>query len=132
MVEAAVAFPLLVMVALGLVQFAIAFHAHNVVEAAVQDGARMAAGSGCTGADSAACIQAGLQHTNQLLQAGLGSHVHDVGLDTTGSSDDAIQINAHGSFDTFIPWFGAGGLTHLSIPLEASAIVSREHFRPSP
>ena len=43
MLEAAVAFPVLLMVAIGLVQFALFAHAQNVVTGAVQDGARVAA-----------------------------------------------------------------------------------------
>ena len=40
MVESAITFPVLLMVGLGLVQFALFYHAENVVTGAVQDGAR--------------------------------------------------------------------------------------------
>ena len=43
LVETAIAFPLLLIAALGLVQFALFYHAQNVVTGAVQEGARVAA-----------------------------------------------------------------------------------------
>jgi hypothetical protein len=127
MVETAVAFPLLVLVAVGLVQFAIVVHDHNVVEAAVQEGARVAAAE--TGS-----LDLGRQHAQDLLRAGLGRHVHDVTLDTDGSTPDRVRLHAHGSVVTVLPWFDPrrGGLTHLDVPLDVTATLSRERFRPSP
>jgi len=132
MVETAVAFPLLILVAIGLVQFAVVVHDHNVVEAAVQEGARVAAAD--TGGTLDAGLDAGTQHAQDLLRAGLGRHVHDVTLDTNGSTQDVVHLRARGSVVTILPWFDPrrGGLTHLDVPLDVTATLEREHFRPSP
>lgn len=125
-VEVAVAFPLLIVVALALIQFVIVVHAHNVVEAAVQDGARVAASE--TGSDSDA-----LQRARELLDAG-PSQLQNIRFDFAGSDPDVVVMNAHGSVSTILPWFDPshGGLTHLSIRMDVSARVSHEHFRPMP
>src|SRR4051812_45494995 len=71
MVEVAVVFPLLVFIALGLVQFAIYYHVHNVVQAGVQEAARTAAAIGGSRdlgiARGEALIAAGY-HTPQPVQ----------------------------------------------------------------
>jgi Flp pilus assembly protein TadG len=121
----AVAFPLLVLVCLALVQFATFYQAHNVVEAAVQDGARAAALNGSS-------IDDGRRRANAILQAGLGKGV-TVTIDWSGSTDDVIQARASGVLPTFFPWFNfRTGVTHLDLPLNATATVSREHFRNGP
>jgi hypothetical protein len=132
MVETAVAFPLLVLAAIGLLQFAIVVHDHNVVEAAVQEGARVAAAD--TGGNLDAGLDAGTQHARDLLRAGLGRHVHDVTVDPGGSTQDVIRLHASGHIVTILPWFDPrrGGLTHLDVPLDVTATVTHEHFRPSP
>lgn len=118
----ALAFPLLVLVALGLVQFALFAHAHNVVEAAVQDGARAAAAQGATLAD-------GRRRADAVLNAGLRPGVQ-VKVDWSASTTDVIQASASGVLHTFFPWFNfSTGLTHLDLPLNATATVSRERFR---
>ena len=65
MVETALAFPLLLLVAVGLMQFALFYHAQNVVVGAVQDGARVAAAEDRS-------VDEGLAHAQALLRAGLG------------------------------------------------------------
>jgi Flp pilus assembly protein TadG len=121
----AVAFPLLILVCLGLVQFAIFYQAHNVVEAAVQDGARAAAAKGSS-------IDDGRRRANAILSAGLGKGVI-VTIDWSTSNDELVEARASGSLPTFFPWFSFGkGVTHLSLPLDATARVSREHFRGGP
>jgi Flp pilus assembly protein TadG len=125
MVEVAVAFPLLVMAALALVQFGLYYHAHNVVETAVQEGARMAA------ADQASYATAN-QHANNVLHAGLGRR-SDVHITVEPDTSETVRGVARGSMATFIPWFDfRSGPTNLKLPLNATAIVSREHFRGRP
>src|SRR4051812_45603248 len=63
--ETAIALPALLMVAIGLVQFALYDHARNVVTVAVQDGARLAAAEDRT-------LDDGVTHAQALLRAGLG------------------------------------------------------------
>ena len=119
MVEAAIAFPLLLMTAIGLVQFALFVHAQNVVTGAVQDGARVAASEDRSLAD-------GVSHTRALLDAGLGRSVDDVsvaGAEGTG----AVSVEAQGRLRLIIPWAGDARL-----PVAAQSVVSKERFRAGP
>ena len=119
LVEAAVALPLVLMVAVALVQFALYAHAQHVVVAAVQDGARVASGQGRT-------PEEGFVHAQALLHAGLGRHAAAVSL-AAGEADGGatIIVEASGRYRTVIPWVAEGGL-----PLYGRAVVSKERFRP--
>ncbi len=115
-VEVAVAFPLLLMAALGLLQFALFYHAQNVVMGAVQDGARIAAAEDRTLDDGVAVAEA-------LLNAGLGESAGAVtvwGID----GGDAVAIEARGSLRMIIPW-----VADATLPLWARSVVSKEGFR---
>ncbi len=115
-VETAVALPVLLMVAIGLVQFALYYHAQNVVTVAVQDGARLAAAEDRTLAD-------GVSHARALLRAGLGRSATDV----TVQGDDGgetITVEAQGRLHTIIPW-----VSDATVPLSARSVVSKERFR---
>ncbi|MBI4496655.1 MAG: pilus assembly protein [Chloroflexi bacterium] len=119
MVEAALAFPLLLLVAIGLVQFALFYHAQNVVTGAVQDGARVAAAEDRT-------LEEGIAHANALLRAGLGRSAGEV---TVGGIDggDAIAVEARGRLRTIIPW-----VADATLPLWARSVASKERFRAGP
>ena len=119
MVEAAVAFPVLLMVAIGLVQFALYYHAQNVVTGAVQDGARVAAAEDRTVAD-------GVAHAQALLRAGLGQSAGAVAV-RGSDGGDAVAVEAQGRLRTIIPW-----VADASLPLAARAVVSKERFRVGP
>ena len=115
-VEAALAFPLLVALALGLIQFALFYHAQTVVAGAVQDGARVAAAAD-RGVDD------GVAHAQALLRDGLGRSAADVelvGID----GGDAVSIEARGRLRAVIPW-----IADASLPLAARAVVLKERFR---
>ncbi len=116
MVEVAVAFPLLLMVALGLLQFALFYHAQNVVTGAVQDGARVAAAEDRT-------LEDGVVVARALLGAGLGQ---SAGRVTVRAIDrgDAIALEAQGSLRMIIPW-----VADATLPLWARSVVSKERFR---
>lgn len=119
MAEAAVALPLLLIVAIGLVQFALYAHAANVVTGAVQDGARVAAAEDRT-------VDDGVAHATALLRAGLGQNARDVtvqGID----GGDALAVEARGRLRTVIPW-----VAEATLPLWARAVVSKERFRAGP
>lgn len=119
LVEVALAFPLLIAVAVALVQFALYYHAQTVVTGAAQDGARVAAAADRTVAD-------GVAHAQALLDAGLGRAAADVslqGLDGT----DAVAIEARGRLHTIIPW-----VADATLPLQARSVVSKERFRVGP
>lgn len=119
MVEMALVFPLLLIVAIGLVQFALYAHAENVVTGAAQDGARVAAEGDRTLAD-------GVNHTRAVLQAGLGTTAADV---TVAGSDggDVVVIEVTGRLRAIIPW-----VADATLPLHARAIMSKERFRVGP
>lgn len=119
MVETAVAFPLLIMVAVTLVQFALYVHAENVVIGSVQDGARVAAEDGRS-------LDEGLAHTRALLQAGLGPTAANVSV-TGAEGVDAVVVEAQGGLSAIIPWAGDGLL-----PLHARTVMSKERFRGGP
>ena len=120
MVEAALAFPLLLMVAIALVQFALFVHAQNVVTGAVQDGARVAAAEDRT-ARPTACA-----HAQALLDAGLG---RARGTSRCGGSDGGgtVALEAQGRLRPIIPW-----VADATLPLGARAVVSKERFRAGP
>lgn len=117
--EAALVFPLLIMVALGLVQFTLFVHAENVVTGAVQDGARVAA-------EADRSLQDGVGDTQTILQAGLGPTASRI---TVQGSDDGevVTIAASGGLPTIIPWVAT-----VTLPLHAQASVSKEQFRAGP
>ena len=119
MVETALVFPLLLMVAIGLVQFALYVHAQNVVTAAVQDGARRAAAEDGT-------LDAGLAQAQALLRAGLGAEASGVSVQG-GADEETVVIVAQGRLHTIIPW-----VADATLPLQSRATVSREGFRVGP
>ena len=116
LIETAIAFPVLLIVALGLIQFAIFVHAQLVVTGAAQDGARVAASEDRGLAE-------GIMHTQSLLQAGLGEHANGVVV-RGRADDDAVAIEAEGRLRTIIPW-----VAETSLPLHARSVVSKERFR---
>ena len=119
MVEAAITFPLLLITAFGLVQFALFAHAQTVVTGAVQDGARVAASEDRSLAD-------GVGHTRALLRAGLGRSIDNLTVDGTDGTD-AVAIEAQGRLRLIIPWAAGAAL-----PLGARSVVSKERFRAGP
>ena len=115
LVESAVALPLLLLVAIGLVQFALFSHAANVVTGAVQDGARAAAAENRTVSD-------GVTHARTILRAGLGEAAEDVSLHGRDLGS-AVSVEAEGRLRTIIPW-----VADSTLPLSARAVVSKERF----
>jgi Flp pilus assembly protein TadG len=116
LVETALAFPLLLVAAIGLLQVALYVHALNVVTGAVQEGARVAAAEDRTLGD-------GVAHAQALLRDGLGRGAGDVALKGTDGGD-AVALEASGQLRAVIPWTADAGL-----PLRARAVVSKERFR---
>jgi Flp pilus assembly protein TadG len=119
LVETAVAFPLLLIVALVLVQFALFYQAEGVVTGAVQDGARVAAAENSTVGD-------GVLHTQALLQAGLGRSAGQVAVQGNDGGS-TVTIQARGRLRLIIPWIGGA-----SLPLQARSTISKERFRVGP
>lgn len=119
LVETAIAFPLLLLIALVLVQFALFYQAESVVTGAVQDGARVAAAEGGSVGD-------GVTHAEAVLRAGLGRSA--AGVTVQGSDGGTVvMVQARGQLRLILPWPGGG-----SLPLEARSIMSKERFRAAP
>lgn len=119
LVEAALAFPLVLLAALALVQFALYFHAQSAVTGAVQDGARVAAAEDRGLAD-------GIAHTEAVLQSGLGRSAANVIV--SGHDDgETVAVEARGHLRLIIPW-----VSDVTLPLEARAVMSKERFRSGP
>ena len=116
LVEAALVFPVLLVSAIALVQFGLYAHAQQVVTAAAQEGARVAAAEDGR-------LQDGVAQAQALLQAGLGPSAGGVNL---RSADDGqvVTLAASGRWRLAIPWSA-----DASLPLSARAVVARERFR---
>ena len=119
LVEAAVAFPLLVVAMVALVQLALVAHTQHVVDGAVQDGARVAAAAGGT-------IDEGVAHAEALLRAGLGRGAADVSLEGIDGGD-AVAVEARGRLHLIVPW-----VADATLPLWGRAVMSKERFRAGP
>ena len=118
-VELALVMPLLLIVLVGAVQFALVYHAKNVAGTAVQEGARVAASEG-------ASADAGAARTREVLTSGLGQtgSGFQVSAEDTG---ETVVTRAVGEYELFIPWVAGRG-----IPIEARAEVRKEGFRSGP
>jgi hypothetical protein len=124
MVEVAVVFPLLVMIALGLVQFAIYYHVHNVIQAGVQEAARTAAAIDGT-------RDKGEARGEALIAASYRTPQHiEIEMSVVGDDNDIVQAEVSTSYPTFFPAFSwTRGITHLDLPINATARVRQERFR---
>jgi Flp pilus assembly protein TadG len=119
LVETAIAFPVLLLVAIGLVQLALYYHAQNVVTIAVQDGARLAAAEDRRVAE-------GVAHAQTLVRAGLGPTAGQVTLEGR-EEQGTVTLQAQGRLRAVIPWG-----VDATLPLQARATVSKERFRAGP
>lgn len=119
LVEFALVAPVLLIVLLGAVQFALVVHARNVVTAAVQEGARYAAAEGRTPAD-------GVARAQEVLDTGV-NRAEEPFTVTARSTDEIVAVHAEGSYRLIIPW-----ITGRSLHLEATAEMRREGFRGGP
>jgi Flp pilus assembly protein TadG len=117
--EAAIAFPVVLIAAIGLMQFAIYRHATNVVVGAVQDGAEVAARADYT-------VQDGVDRTHELLQAGLGPTAGAITIEGVDGTNE-VGIQATGQLQLIIPWAG-----NATLPLSYRAVESKERFRVGP
>ena len=117
--EVAIVFPLLVFIAVALVQLAIYYHAENVVVGAVQEGVRVAASEDRTVGD-------GVARTRTLLQVGLGPSAGSVAVEGIEGTD-AVVVQATGGLRTIIPLVG-----DLRLPLRARGVAHKERFSAGP
>lgn len=123
MVEVAVAFPLLVVVALGLVQFALYFHARNVVETAVLEAARTAAARGNP-------TSVGEQRGNDLAAAGWRSPEKVVVHVRLIEDGEVVEAWTNARYPTFFPAFSfSRGLDRVTLPIDVTVHLFKERFR---
>ena len=119
MVEFALVLPVLLLVLVGVVQFALVHHAQNVVTTAAQEGARLAAAEGGDAVD-------GEQRTRDVLGSGLGRNGES--FDVAAADDgETVTVRASGDYPLIFPWLG-----RRDIGLDATATVRTEGFRSGP
>jgi hypothetical protein len=117
LVETALVFPLLVTLALGLLQVTLYIHACDVLVAAVQEGARLAAEDGRS-------LEDGYQRARALARAGLGGAVEPI--EPRGRADaELVELRIDSALRPILPLPIGNGL-----PIQVQASVSRERFRP--
>jgi Flp pilus assembly protein TadG len=119
MVEFALVLPLLLLLLIGVVQFALVHHAQNVTTTAAQEGARLGAAE-----DGDAASAEG--RTLDVLRSGLGS-LGDGFAVAADESDESITVTTSGSYPFIIPWLGS-----QTISIEAAAEMRKEGFRSGP
>jgi len=117
LVEAALVFPLLMVLVLGILQFALYYHARDVLIGAAQEGARLAAEDGRTPDE-------GIDRAVSLVAAGLGSTVDPV-QPSVVAQDDVVQVVLTTQLTPIIP-LPIG----TAIAVQGHATVARERFRP--
>lgn len=117
LVESALVLPLVVTLALGVLQVVLYAHAHDVLTSAAQEGARLAAEDG-RGLDD------GFARARALIAAGLGSSVDPIRLDG-GLDDELVAVHIDASLRPILPL-----PLVRDLPISAVGRVARERFRP--
>ena len=116
--ELAVVAPVLMLLILGLLQFALWYHAQNVVQTAAQEGARVAAAEEGT-------AEAGRTRALEVLLDGLGQAATNE--DAIASVDlDAAHVTVSAEMPGLLP---IPGLSSFTLSSESTAF--RERFRPA-
>lgn len=113
LLETALTFPALLLVVLGLLQFALWAHAENVATDAASYGARRAAEAGGT-------LSAAVATTQGLVQSGLGGYA--AGFTVQGQdTGPAVVLDVQGSIPLLLPWLGTPAL-----PVRAERVARKE------
>jgi Flp pilus assembly protein TadG len=116
--ELAVVAPVLMLLVLGLLQFALWYHAQNVVQTAAQEGARVAAAEEGT-------AEAGRARALEVLHDGLGQGA--TSEDAVASLDpDLAHVTVSAEMLGLLP---IPGLSSFTLSSESTAF--RERFRPA-
>ena len=125
LVEAAVSFPLVVLLLLAVVEAALYVHALHVVLGAAREGAHAAAAEHATVAEA---VEAGRSRARDVLEAGLGGYADALQVSDPVQDGGSIVVEIHGGLPLFFGGPGQDGPVRL--PLDARARASREFFRP--
>jgi Flp pilus assembly protein TadG len=116
MLEFALIAPLLMVLVVGAIQFALWYHAQSVVLAAAQDGARLAAAESGT-------ASAGQQRAQALLRAGVGRMATKSAV-TAQRGPDVTVVEVSAELRPLLPLIGG-------LRLHASGRSVTERFRPT-
>ena len=125
LVEAAVSFPLLVLLLLVIVEGALYAHALHVVLGAAREGAHAAAAEHATIDDA---VEAGRARAREVLEAGLGQYAASIEVLDPALDDGSVLVEVRGTMPLFLG--GPGQDTPVQLPVNARARASREFFRP--
>lgn len=125
LVEAAVAFPLVVLLLLVTVQGALYVHTRHVVLGAAREGAHAAAVEHAT-ADAA--VADGRARAEAVLRAGLGQYARDFEVLDPAVDTASVSVQVQGSMPLLLG--GPGSAGPVRIPLYAEARATREFFDP--
>jgi hypothetical protein len=117
LVESALVLPLLITLALGVLQVVLYAHARGVLTSAAQEGARLAAEDGRG-------LNDGYARAESLVTAGLGSSVDPVRLDGRFEAEVvSVSVDAHMRPILPLPLVN-------DLPIHVEGRVARERFRP--
>jgi hypothetical protein len=117
LVESALVLPLLITLALGVLQVVLYAHARGVLTSAAQEGARLAAEDGRG-------LNDGYVRAEALVTAGLGSSVDPVRLDGRFEAEVvSVSVDAHMRPILPLPLVN-------DLPIHVEGRVARERFRP--
>jgi len=125
LVEAAVSFPLLVLLLLVVVEGALYVHALHVVLGAAREGAHAAAAEHASVAEA---VDAGRSRARDVLEAGLGQYANALQVSDPVQDGGSIVVEISGGLPLFLKRPGQDAPVQL--PLDARARASREFFRP--
>jgi hypothetical protein len=125
LVEAAVSFPLLVLLLLVVVEGALYVHALHVVLGAAREGAHAAAAEHATVQEA---VDAGRSRARDVLEAGLGQYADVLQVSDPALDGGSVVVEIHGDLPLFFG--GPGQNAPVQLPLDARARASREFFRP--
>ena len=125
LVEAAVSFPLLVLLLLVVVEGALYVHALHVVLGAAREGAHAAAAEHATVEEA---VDAGRSRARDVLEAGLGQYADGLQVSDPVLDGGSVVVEIHGAMSLFFG--GPGQNAPVQLPLDARARASREFFRP--
>jgi len=125
LVEAAVSFPLLVLLLLVIVEGVLYVHALHVVLGAAREGAQAAAAEHATVEEA---VEDGRTRAREVLEGGLGRYAASVEVLDPALDDGSVLVEVRGTMPLF---FGGPGQDNpVRFPLDVRARASREFFRP--
>lgn len=125
LVEAAMCFPLVVLLLLTVVEGALYVHALHVVLGAAREGAHAAAAEHATVEEA---VVDGRTRAREVLDAGLGQYADALQITDPVLDGGSVVVEIHGGLPLFFG--GPGQNAPVQLPLDARARASREFFRP--